>query len=156
MSCKSNIVLIVSFQASYMILDDDDHPALHLDDTDQDTSHNSSVPSFPRPAAREYILRTVVPRPAPYSKQLPQRMYCSIEEDEFRLAGAYASDSVFQWYINHLVILCFSYLFFIHKLSFDGFFTEKTKSLVGFFDLVDKSNTGRFGFTDIVSDWKQF
>lgn len=78
-----------------MILDDDDDTsAMQMDDGD--ISHNSSVPNFPRPTAREYILRTVIPRPAPYSKQLPQRMYCSIEEDEFRLAGAFASDSVFQ------------------------------------------------------------
>ena len=86
------------FQASYMILDDEDDfsSASKMADNPNDLSHNSSVPSFPRPEAREYILRTIIPRPAPYSKQLPQRMYSSIEEDEFRLAGAFASDSVFR------------------------------------------------------------
>ena len=57
---------------------------------------SSSIPKFPRPTGREYILRTTAPRPAPYSKILPQRMFCSIEDEEFRLAGAFSSDTVFQ------------------------------------------------------------
>lgn len=77
-----------------MILDEDDSE-IKMEDDDEN-KQNSSVPNFPRPSAREYILRTFVPRPAPYSKQLPQRMFCSIEEDEFRIAGAFTSDSVFQ------------------------------------------------------------
>ena len=65
----------------------------------EDPGHQSAVPDFPRPTAREYILRTVAPRPAPYSKSLPHKMYCSLMEGhEFRLAGAFSSDSVFQWY----------------------------------------------------------
>lgn len=76
-----------------MVLDDEDQ-ALPNDD---DAKHNmSSVPNFPHPSGREYILRTIVPRPAPYSKQLPQRMFCAIEDDEFRITGAFASDTVFQ------------------------------------------------------------
>lgn len=52
---------------------------------------------FPNPAAREYILRTVTARPAPYSKSLPQKMYCTlIDGTEYRLAGAFSSDSTFQ------------------------------------------------------------
>ena len=76
-----------------MLLDDDDR----IGGKDDDGRYaGTSVPSFPRPFAREYILRTVMPRPAPYSKNLPQRMYCSIEDDEFRICGAFGSDSVFQ------------------------------------------------------------
>lgn len=77
-----------------MILDEGDTET-KMEDEDE-SRLNSSVPNFPRPSAREYILRTIVPRPAPYSKQLPQRLFCSIEEDEFRIAGAFSSDSVFQ------------------------------------------------------------
>lgn len=81
-------------RASYMILDEGESEVKM--EEEEESRLNSSVPNFPRPSAREYILRTVVPRPAPYSKQLPQRLFCSIEEDEFRIAGAFSSDSVFQ------------------------------------------------------------
>ncbi|CAI9577763.1 unnamed protein product [Staurois parvus] len=50
---------------------------------------------FPPPAGREVILRTMVPRPAPYSKALPQRMYSVLTKDDFRLAGAFCSDTSF-------------------------------------------------------------
>ncbi|XP_063789852.1 rab3 GTPase-activating protein catalytic subunit isoform X2 [Pseudophryne corroboree] len=50
---------------------------------------------FPPPAGREVILRTTVPRPAPYSKTLPHRMYSVLTKDDFRLAGAFSSDTSF-------------------------------------------------------------
>ncbi|CAN2390051.1 Rab3 GTPase-activating protein catalytic subunit [Pristimantis euphronides] len=50
---------------------------------------------FPSPAGREVILRTTVPRPAPYSKALPQRMYSVLTKEDFRLAGAFTSDTSF-------------------------------------------------------------
>ncbi|XP_077303937.1 rab3 GTPase-activating protein catalytic subunit isoform X1 [Lithobates pipiens] len=50
---------------------------------------------FPPPAGREVILRSTVPRPAPYSKALPQRMYSVLTKDDFRLAGAFSSDTSF-------------------------------------------------------------
>ncbi|KAG9462768.1 hypothetical protein GDO78_023191 [Eleutherodactylus coqui] len=50
---------------------------------------------FPSPAGREVILRTTVPRPAPYSKALPQRMYSVLTKEDFRLAGAFSSDTSF-------------------------------------------------------------
>uniref|UniRef100_A0A8C5WWA4 Rab3 GTPase-activating protein catalytic subunit n=1 Tax=Laticauda laticaudata TaxID=8630 RepID=A0A8C5WWA4_LATLA len=57
---------------------------------------NSGMSSdFPPPAGREVILRTTVPRPAPYSKPLPQRMYSVLTKDDFRLAGAFSSDTTF-------------------------------------------------------------
>ena len=56
----------------------------------------SQISDFPPPCAREYILRAMVPRPAPYSKVLPQRMYCLLREGENRLAGAFTSDTTFQ------------------------------------------------------------
>ncbi|KAF4026507.1 hypothetical protein G4228_018634 [Cervus hanglu yarkandensis] len=50
---------------------------------------------FPPPAGRELILRTAVPRPAPYSRALPQRMYSVLTKEDFRLAGAFSSDTSF-------------------------------------------------------------
>ncbi|XP_066543675.1 rab3 GTPase-activating protein catalytic subunit isoform X2 [Amia ocellicauda] len=50
---------------------------------------------FPPPAGREILLRTLVPRPAPYSKALPQRLFCVLMREDFRLAGAFSSDTSF-------------------------------------------------------------
>ncbi|XP_077584476.1 rab3 GTPase-activating protein catalytic subunit [Stigmatopora nigra] len=55
----------------------------------------SQAPDFPLPAGREILLRTCVPRPAPYSKALPQRLFCVLTRDEFRLVGAFSSDTTF-------------------------------------------------------------
>ncbi|XP_012323877.1 rab3 GTPase-activating protein catalytic subunit isoform X1 [Aotus nancymaae] len=55
----------------------------------------NSMSDFPPAAGREFILRTTVPRPAPYSKALPQRMYSVLTKEEFRLAGAFSSDTSF-------------------------------------------------------------
>ncbi|CAL8342432.1 unnamed protein product [Boreogadus saida] len=54
-----------------------------------------NVPDFPPPAGREILLRTCVPRPAPYSKALPQRLFCVLLREDFRLAGALSSDTSF-------------------------------------------------------------
>jgi hypothetical protein len=50
---------------------------------------------FEKPFKREYIMRSSVARPAPYSRQSPQRMYCLLERKEFRLAGAFTEDTMF-------------------------------------------------------------
>ncbi|KAL3864829.1 hypothetical protein ACJMK2_006481 [Sinanodonta woodiana] len=87
-------LFIAAQKASYMVLDEDS-----AQDKEKDREfpkHEQSFPDFPRPSAREYILRTVIPRPAPYSKPLPQRMHCVLCDNDFRLAGAFSSDSVFQ------------------------------------------------------------
>ncbi|XP_051841746.1 rab3 GTPase-activating protein catalytic subunit isoform X2 [Antechinus flavipes] len=55
----------------------------------------NSGSDFPAPAGRELILRTTVPRPAPYSKALPQRMYSVLTKEDFRLAGAFSADTSF-------------------------------------------------------------
>ncbi|KAG7280171.1 hypothetical protein CRUP_037755 [Coryphaenoides rupestris] len=54
-----------------------------------------NVPDFPPPAGREILLRTCVPRPAPYSKALPQRLFCVLMREDFRLGGAFSSDTSF-------------------------------------------------------------
>ncbi|KAG7239757.1 hypothetical protein INR49_028399 [Caranx melampygus] len=56
---------------------------------------SNKVPDFPAPAGREILLRTCVPRPAPYSKALPQRLFCVLMREEFRLAGPFSSDTSF-------------------------------------------------------------
>ena len=56
---------------------------------------DEQVDCFDRPFKREYIMRSSVPRPAPYSRQSPQRMYCLLRNSEFRLAGAFTEDTMF-------------------------------------------------------------
>uniref|UniRef100_A0A671VIU6 Rab3 GTPase-activating protein catalytic subunit n=1 Tax=Sparus aurata TaxID=8175 RepID=A0A671VIU6_SPAAU len=68
------------------------------EDTGRDrkpTGGSNKTPDFPPPAGREILLRTCVPRPAPYSKALPQRLFCVLMREEFRLAGAFSSDTSF-------------------------------------------------------------
>ncbi|KAH6944669.1 hypothetical protein HPB50_004446 [Hyalomma asiaticum] len=50
---------------------------------------------FPSPAAREYILRTRHSRPTPASRLSPQRMFCVMAGNDFRLAGAFTHDTIF-------------------------------------------------------------
>lgn len=62
---------------------------------DEHPNFNNILLPFDKPFKREYILRSSVPRPAPYSRQSPQRMYCLINNLEFRLAGAFTEDTMF-------------------------------------------------------------
>ena len=50
---------------------------------------------FPKAEAREFVLRTCVGRPYPYSQSGPQRMYCRISDNEFRVASAFTIDKQF-------------------------------------------------------------
>ncbi|EDO49526.1 predicted protein, partial [Nematostella vectensis] len=60
------------------------------------SSSSPAQQDFPTPTGREYILRTSAPRPARSSRVSPQRMYCVLTADEFRLAGAFTEDVTFQ------------------------------------------------------------
>ncbi|KAK2560352.1 Rab3 GTPase-activating protein catalytic subunit [Acropora cervicornis] len=63
----------------------------------QQQRHSATLPQdFPSPTGREYILRTTIPKPRPSSRPCPQRMYCVLTNDEFRLAGAFTDDVIFQ------------------------------------------------------------
>ena len=53
---------------------------------------NPRLDPFPEPHSREYILRKSTRRPFPYSAETPQRMYCCLRRDEFRVAGAFTID----------------------------------------------------------------
>uniref|UniRef100_A0A673ALI7 Rab3 GTPase-activating protein catalytic subunit n=1 Tax=Sphaeramia orbicularis TaxID=375764 RepID=A0A673ALI7_9TELE len=75
-------------------LDEDLAHAVKSEDRSQ-SGGSSSMSAFPSPAGREFLLRTCVPQPAPYSKALPQRLFCVLMKEEFRLAGAFSSDTSF-------------------------------------------------------------
>ncbi len=46
---------------------------------------------FLTPAGKEYILRASIARPSQSrSRPSPQRMYCMLAQDEFRLCGAFS------------------------------------------------------------------
>jgi len=51
--------------------------------------------TFPPPISREFLLKTVVGRPYPYSQPSPQQFYCCIKDSEFRVAGAFSVDNQF-------------------------------------------------------------
>ena len=50
---------------------------------------------FPPASAKEYIFRVQVPRPSLFSRSLPQRMFVVTHPTEFRIAAAFAQDTVF-------------------------------------------------------------
>ncbi|KAH9514641.1 Rab3 GTPase-activating protein catalytic subunit [Bulinus truncatus] len=103
-------MFIASQRANNMILDDEENEsgsgkpsqtsskiaAQSLPTPTSEIRSSASCSDFPPPSTREYILRAMVPRPAPYSKVLPQRMYCVLADGENRLAGAFTSDTTFQ------------------------------------------------------------
>ncbi|XP_055014440.1 rab3 GTPase-activating protein catalytic subunit-like [Boleophthalmus pectinirostris] len=62
---------------------------------DPESRGPEQVPDFPPPTGREMILRTCVPSPACFSRALPQRMFCVLLKDEFRLAAALSHDTTF-------------------------------------------------------------
>ncbi|GAA6070837.1 rab3 GTPase-activating protein catalytic subunit isoform X1 [Tachysurus ichikawai] len=72
-----------------------DEEAGRVGGPDERKPAGGGVPDFPPPAGREILLRTCVPRPAPYSKALPQRLFCVLMREDFRLAGAFSSDTSF-------------------------------------------------------------
>ena len=51
---------------------------------------------FITPAGKEYILRASIARPSQSrSRPSPQRLYCMLAQDEFRLCGAFSEDTTF-------------------------------------------------------------
>ncbi|XP_051884483.1 rab3 GTPase-activating protein catalytic subunit isoform X3 [Pristis pectinata] len=86
--------LFVNAQRATTLTPIDDEPGKPCS-SDERKSSLGAASEFPLPTGREIMLRTTVPRPAPYSKSLPQRMYCVLLKDEFRLAGAFSSDTSF-------------------------------------------------------------
>ena len=72
-----------------------------IDENDNDDENEDDVEKLKtkirpeKPYKREYILRSSVSRPAPFSRQSPQRMYVLLSRDEFRIAGAFTEDTIF-------------------------------------------------------------
>eukprot|EP00918_Siedleckia_nematoides_P075131 GHVU01164295.1.p1 GENE.GHVU01164295.1~~GHVU01164295.1.p1 ORF type:complete len:938 (+),score=116.09 GHVU01164295.1:61-2814(+) len=89
--------LFAAAQKANSMLPEDENNGDQENETDvMDTTSNSRASDFPVPAGREYILRTTLSCPAPWSRLSPQRMYCSLIKEEFRLIGAFTSDTTFQ------------------------------------------------------------
>jgi len=53
------------------------------------------IPIFPAPIGREYILQTVTAHPSSVSRPCPQRMFCAVAGNEFRMASATTTDKGF-------------------------------------------------------------
>ncbi|KAM6987009.1 rab3 GTPase-activating protein catalytic subunit [Aplochiton taeniatus] len=87
--------LFVSAQRSALLAPLDEDAGRGGGADDRKPMGSGGVPDFPPPAGREILLRTCVPRPAPYSKALPQRLFCVLMREDFRLAGAFSSDTSF-------------------------------------------------------------
>ena len=72
-----------------------------IDENDNEDENEADVEKLKtkirpeKPYKREYILRSSVSRPAPFSRQSPQRMYVLLSRDEFRIAGAFTEDTMF-------------------------------------------------------------
>lgn len=56
------------------------------------------VNTFPPETGREFILRSVLPSPGVTSCPCPQRMFCVLTKDQFRLAGAFSNDITSSWW----------------------------------------------------------
>lgn len=78
-------------RASHLIIDDKPSAS----EGKNVKKYHPTVPEFPAPSGKEFILRTTLPRPAPYSMSSAQRMYCVLTREEFRLAGAFSEDTTF-------------------------------------------------------------
>ena len=76
-------------RASRMIIDDD---------------NMENVKPFPKPFSREFVLKVNVSRPYVYSQPSPQRMYCKLRPNEFRVAGAFTIDQQFMWYFEPTLV----------------------------------------------------
>ena len=50
---------------------------------------------FPKPFSRAFILKVNVGRPYTYSSTSPQRLFCRLTQNEFRVAGAFTLDQQF-------------------------------------------------------------
>ena len=70
-------------RASQMILDDEEEMV--------------ETNPFPKPFSREFILKVNVGRPYTYSSTSPQRLFCRLTQNEFRVAGAFTLDQQFLW-----------------------------------------------------------
>jgi hypothetical protein len=92
-------VTLFSLQQNDSLLDDEDEydsrPSNH-GARPSTTSLSGPVVEFPPPVGKEYILCMMINRPAPWSRPSPQRMYCVLTKPEFRLAGAFTTDTNFQ------------------------------------------------------------
>jgi hypothetical protein len=72
-----------------------EYESLNENENEPDADDAGATNPFDKPFQREYILRSSTSRPAPYSRQSPQRMYVNLSKEEFRIAGAFTEDTMF-------------------------------------------------------------
>ncbi|XP_076245852.1 RAB3 GTPase activating protein subunit 1 isoform X2 [Calliopsis andreniformis] len=60
-----------------------------------DGTGDGKFKTFPEPSCKEFILRTIMPRPSPTSTPQPQRLYACLKRDHIRLAGFFSEDTIF-------------------------------------------------------------
>lgn len=82
-----------SSNRKYQEIDENDNDDENENEDDVEKLKTKIRPE--KPYKREYILRSSVSRPAPFSRQSPQRMYVLLSRDEFRIAGAFTEDTMF-------------------------------------------------------------
>ena len=68
-----------------------------LDDLtpDEEENEDSTKNYFPKPYSREFVLKVSTGRPYTYSAPSPQRFFCRLTQNEFRVAGAFTLDQQF-------------------------------------------------------------
>ena len=68
-----------------------------LDDLtpDEEENEDSTKNYFPKPFSREFVLKVSTGRPYTYSAPSPQRFFCRLTQNEFRVAGAFTLDQQF-------------------------------------------------------------
>ena len=79
-------IFFVSLIQRYFSLQDQDH--IRTRELNKDSK-------IPKPFHREYILRTTVSKPSPNSRPSPQRLYTSMTNKGFRMAGSFTEDTNF-------------------------------------------------------------
>jgi hypothetical protein len=71
------------------------HPRIESSDDGNEETAPTLLGPIDMPFKREYILRTSAYRPPPYFREIPQRMYCLLKENEFRFAGAFTEENTY-------------------------------------------------------------
>lgn len=71
---------------------------MNTDDIDTELSNDGTTKKqqykgLPPEAGREFLLWSTIPSPTQHSLLCPQRLFCVLTPDEFRLAGAFTSDT---------------------------------------------------------------
>lgn len=64
-------------------------------DSESENIEDGKYKTFPEPSCKEFILRTITPRPSSTATPQPQRLYACLKRDYIRLAGSFSEDTTF-------------------------------------------------------------